>query len=117
MDELVVRNRNLENFSYSISHNLRGPIATLLGIAEIIGYPDVSIEEKLELLKEINRLVKITDETIRDINEILKIQNDKKGYSNVNLEEIAKNIILSNNSAINSENIKIYYVYLIFKTK
>jgi len=40
---------------------------------------------------------------------ILKIQNDKKRYSNVNLEEITKNVILSNNSAINAENIKIYY--------
>ena len=109
LEEIVVRNRNLENFSYTISHNLRGPIATLLGVAEMIDSPQTSFDEKVYLLNEINTLVKKTDKTITEINDILALKNKNKGYSEVNLEESFKDIILSNNSIIRHRNISIKY--------
>jgi PAS domain S-box-containing protein len=109
LEELVTRNKNLENFSYTISHNLRGPVATLLGLAELIEDPDTAFDDKLYLFREVNALVRRTDQTIRDINDILQIKNSNKGYSNVNLEEVVKDIILSNNPVINHENIEMYW--------
>lgn len=73
--ELIVHNNNLEQFSYTISHNLRGPLASLQGLANIVNQDQLGEENKPlfgHFLKSVNAL----DTTIKDLSHIIEIRNN-----------------------------------------
>ena len=72
-DELLISNKGLEQFSYIISHNLRAPVANILGLAQILDHSDPEMHGILvnDLVTNANRL----DEVIRDLNSILKAKS------------------------------------------
>ncbi len=76
-EELVQRNQELQQFSYSISHNLRGPLARLLGLTNLIEYDSDNLSDAQ---KELTRLVKQSakefDEVIHDLTKIIDIRNE-----------------------------------------
>lgn len=81
--ELVTANKGLEQFSYIVSHNLRSPVANILGLSDLLKngeYPD-KIREKFfsEIFSNVERL----DSVITDLNSILKT---KAGTHAVNEE-------------------------------
>ncbi len=76
-EELVKRNQELQQFSYSISHNLRGPLARLLGLTNLMEY---DADNLLDAQKELTRLVKQSakefDEVIHDLTKIIDTRNE-----------------------------------------
>jgi signal transduction histidine kinase len=72
--ELVGQNNDLLQFSYSVSHNLRGPVASLLGLLHLANREHAS-EEMRQLLGHINRSAESLDMTIKDLNSIIEIRN------------------------------------------
>jgi signal transduction histidine kinase len=72
--ELVDQNNDLLQFSYTVSHNLRGPVASLLGLLQLANREEVSDEMRL-LLSHINRSAESLDMTIKDLNSIIEIRN------------------------------------------
>ncbi|WP_183906873.1 PAS domain-containing sensor histidine kinase [Rufibacter immobilis] len=72
-EELLTRNRNLEQFTYIVSHNLRSPVANILGLTSLLGTSD-----KPELQEGLVSRLKLTaqnlDQIIRDLNEMLSLQ-------------------------------------------
>jgi signal transduction histidine kinase len=75
--ELVKYNNELQQFSYTISHNLRGPLARLMGLTNLM---EKDLSEltggQLELVKLVSRSAKEFDEVIRDLGKIIDIRND-----------------------------------------
>lgn len=85
-NELVKVNKELDNFVYSISHNLRGPLASVLGLLNLAEF------ENPESLKRLLHLMRVSviklDETIKDILDYSKnvhdeLQNEKIDWSNL----------------------------------
>ncbi|MCK5702267.1 MAG: GHKL domain-containing protein, partial [Cyclobacteriaceae bacterium] len=79
--ELRKLNEELDRFVYSASHDLRAPLASVLGLAEIARL-EPTIEAKNECLKMINTSVKKLDGFISDIidysrNQRVELQMDK----------------------------------------
>lgn len=73
LTDIIQRNKIFEQFSYIVSHNLRGPVANILGISEALkNSPD---EERNELQQHLFESVGQLDEIIKTLNEILKIRN------------------------------------------
>ena len=73
--QLIRYNNDLQQFSFTVSHNLRGPVATILGLISLINketIDPVNFDMFINLEKTIRRL----DEIIRDLNRILDIQNE-----------------------------------------
>lgn len=76
-DELVRHNNELTQFSYAVSHNLRGPIARLLGLSNIL-----TVEKAIQqddgsiIVKHIQQSAKDLDEIIRDLGQIMDIRNN-----------------------------------------
>lgn len=71
IDDLVQRNRDLEQFSYIVSHNLRAPVANIIGISNLIQSHDLIPSEK-DLLSGLAQSALGLDTVLRDLNYILK---------------------------------------------
>ena len=78
---LIARNRDLEQFTYIVSHNLRAPVANIMGLSDFLIHNKVS-EQDLETINNgIHTSVQRLDTVIRDLNNILHVKresNDQK---------------------------------------
>ncbi len=73
--ELVKHNNELVQFSYTVSHNLRGPVARLLGLSQLLR--DASSNEERKQMEELilNSSVEL-DEILHDLSIIIDIRNE-----------------------------------------
>ncbi|ALJ00148.1 PAS domain S-box protein [Rufibacter tibetensis] len=72
-DELLRRNRNLEQFTYIVSHNLRSPVANILGLTSLLTTKG-SAELQEGITERLNQTAQNLDSIIRDLNEMLNLQ-------------------------------------------
>lgn len=70
--ELLVSNKNLEQFSYIVSHNLRTPVANILGLSQILKDEALPENQKEFVIGELGAAAEALDEVIMDLNLILK---------------------------------------------
>ena len=88
ISDLMQRNRDLEQFSYIVSHNIRSPLATLLGFSALLKN-NVSDEDKAIILQGMQDSASKLDNTIKDVNEILNIKKDlAQSKTEINLEDL-----------------------------
>jgi len=73
--ELIKYNNELRQFSYSVSHNLRGPIASLQGLLQLIDGAAMSTENQ-QYVQLIDQSIKKLETTIADLGKIIDIRND-----------------------------------------
>jgi PAS domain S-box-containing protein len=105
---LLQRNKDLEQFSYIISHNLRSPVANILGLAEVLQNTDVIAEDEKAIIKKIRFSVKKLDRVINDLNYILEFKNqDMQQKEWVNFACLLADIKLSLAGDIENEDVQI----------
>lgn len=73
--DLVQQNKNLEQFAYMVSHNLRAPLANIMGLCDVLNFPDLKEQEKEKMTSDIVQSSKRLDSVVRDLNDILQIRN------------------------------------------
>jgi PAS domain S-box-containing protein len=73
--KLQKKNKDLQQFSYIVSHNLRAPIAKILGLTSVI---QGESEENKFLIEKITEETTNLDEVIRDINIIVSASKTDK---------------------------------------
>src|SRR5690606_38547995 len=86
-DELIKHNTELLQFSYTVSHNLRAPVARLLGLAGL-----AQVESDIKQAKQWINLIHTTasdlDLIIKDLSDLLDLRNTPHQVRElVNLEE------------------------------
>jgi signal transduction histidine kinase len=74
-EELVKHNNELLQFSYTVSHNLRGPVARMIGLTRLLRHPD-AIEDQQRLQELILKSSEELDEILKDLSLIIDIRND-----------------------------------------
>ncbi|MBL7856529.1 MAG: hypothetical protein JNM57_02480 [Cyclobacteriaceae bacterium] len=74
-EELVQHNNELQQFSFTISHNLRGPVARLLGLTNLLTKP-LELDERDKLIELINNSAKDFDGVLKDLSKIIDIRKD-----------------------------------------
>lgn len=74
-EDLLQRNKDLEQFSYMVSHNLRSPVANILGLAELLENESTDESEKEFILEHLTDSVKKLDIVIKDLNYVLQVKN------------------------------------------
>jgi signal transduction histidine kinase len=72
--ELIRHNNDLMQFSYSVSHNLRGPVASLIGLLKLLEQPPSAAESK-NIFVHVNRSLQSLDQIIKDLASIIDIRN------------------------------------------
>lgn len=91
--ELTKQNEQLNEFSYIISHNLRGPIANLLGLVDLVKHQKKDWIQMEEFLFHITKAIQKLDEVISDLNFVVtNYDSDESSYSLVNLEDECRSI-------------------------
>lgn len=109
IDDLLQRNRDLEQFSYIVSHNIRSPLATLLGFSNLLK-ADLNEREKAFIFKGLEKSAQKLDNTIRDVNEILNVKKEiSQSKQNVNLNELIQSVLGSIEGLIKSSDAQIEY--------
>ncbi|AYB29084.1 hybrid sensor histidine kinase/response regulator [Chryseolinea soli] len=89
-EELVKVNQELDNFVYSVSHNLRGPLASVMGLLnvakEIEKNPELAgIHEMME-----SSVLKL-DDTLREIIDYSRNARNEIDYAEVNWKALIEN--------------------------
>jgi signal transduction histidine kinase len=105
---LIKRNKELEQFAYVISHNLRGSVASLQGLFSIWDPEKRDKHEQKYIYEGIKFSIQKLDEVIKDINFILQVKNeaaDKKQV--VKFEDLVKDIKIGVLTMLRDENAKI----------
>lgn len=88
LNELTKRYNELMQFNYIVSHNLRAPIANLLGLSEVFEMPNIDEEEKHQIVSHIRFSIEKIDDLIQDLNIILAARSDINSKKElVNFEE------------------------------
>ena len=74
-EELIKYNNELLQFSYTVSHNLRGPVARLLGLTRLFRVTETAKDRK-NLEDLVIRSSEELDEILKDLSLIIDIRNE-----------------------------------------
>lgn len=82
IDDIMQRNKDLEQFAYIISHNLRLPVANIIGLTEVLKNEELSDLLKKEFVASIYDSAQKLDEVVTDLNHVLTVRRevDKNKY-------------------------------------
>jgi len=110
IDELTKQNTNLKQFSYIVSHNVRKPVANILGLYALMEMNDMGGEEREELIQYIGNSIVELDQVINDLNNILDIRdNFDQTKTYVKFEDVIQKVIGSLKEEIKKNNSKISF--------
>jgi signal transduction histidine kinase len=91
--ELIEHNSRLEQFAFIISHNLRAPVARLVGLSTILEHAG-NLEEQQKIIRMMIKSTGELDQVIQDLGFILRIQKlSAKVLSQVNLNNVADKVL------------------------
>ena len=95
MVRLESMNKDLEAFSYSVSHDLRTPLRTLLGFSAILeeDHKDQLNEEAIRILRTIRQSANRMNDLINDLLEFAKLGKKEVVKSRIDGESIIRNTI------------------------
>src|SRR5581483_1658617 len=108
--DLVQRNKDLEQFTYIVSHNLRAPVANIMGLSNMLNSYDFDISENAEIKSSLATSISILDNIIIDLNQILQVSSRVNERSEVvSLQQLVGDIMLSLQNVIDTENATVHY--------
>lgn len=90
--ELTQNNKDLKQFSYITSHNLRSPLSNLTGLLNLIEDIPIENEELKEILNGFNKSTHLLNETINDLVKVIIIKDNPS----IQKEEVLLNEVFEN---------------------
>ncbi len=118
VQNLTKQNQDLEQFSYIISHNLRAPVARIIGLVNIFNSNDMNDAFNKQILSHLKQSASGLDEIIIDLTDIIAIRksltiNKETVYINelISYEIINMGNEIRDSNAIITQNIAVTEVY------
>ncbi|MEJ7645340.1 MAG: PAS domain S-box protein [Chryseolinea sp.] len=106
--DLRQRYADLEQFSFIVSHNLRAPVANILGIANLLKNNYVNKDEAPMIQGYLFDAVSQLDNVITDLNQILQVKRERNEQRDmIVFEELVRDITSSIPDMIEKDNVKI----------
>ncbi len=106
--DIIQRNKDLEQFSYIISHNLRSPVSNIMGFAKILSEKNYEPSNHDLYVKQLKLSVDALDEIIRDLNQILQRKRDVGGKKeHVKFQDFVDNIKNTIHTTIEKQRVEI----------
>ena len=93
--ELIIANKELESFSYSVSHDLRAPLRAVNGYARMLeeDYEALFDDEGKRLLGEIQKNASKMGTLIDDLLAFSRLGRKEVKKSDINMEALVKNVL------------------------
>jgi signal transduction histidine kinase len=108
-EEMMIRNNELRQFSHTLSHNLKSPVATFQGLLNLVDVADLN-ESNKELYNYLNQSVCKMQEVFSDMNQMLEIRNKLyKSIEEVNLQKLIDGLHSHFYHELRSNNIQFQY--------
>jgi PAS domain S-box-containing protein len=76
--DLFRQNRDLQQFTYIVSHNLRAPVANALGLADLLTQMDKCSDMFDQALANLKTSTGNLDTVLKDLNQILSIRDNEE---------------------------------------
>lgn len=99
LTDVLKRNEELEQFSYIVSHNLRAPVANIIGLIGVLQTEEFKNEEIQNMVAGLDTSATKLDSVILDLNHILKVRgsiyDEKETVSFTELVGDVKQLIAS----------------------
>ncbi|MEO6675140.1 MAG: PAS domain S-box protein [Ginsengibacter sp.] len=107
VNDLVMRNKDLEQFAYIVSHNLRAPLANIIGATYLLNDPALNSEAQEKLKKSHRESVGILDEVIKDLSHILQVKREiNEVKEKVSFTSLVRDIKISIANIIENNSVK-----------
>ena len=106
--DLIQHNNHLEQFTYIVSHNLRAPVANIIGLSDLLMDDDLDVDMRHDVVAKVSSSIKNIDIIIQDLNHILQARkpiNEKK--EKVYFANVVKTIKTSIYNTIINSNVQI----------
>ncbi len=102
--KLEATNKELESFSYSVSHDLRAPLRAIDGFSQVLleDYSDILDDQGQDYLNRVRSGAQSMAALIDDLLNLSKVTRAPINLENVNLSQITQNI--ANELFLNNEN-------------
>lgn len=93
--QLEATNKELESFSYSVSHDLRAPLVRIDGFSQLLtdGYNDILDDEGKHFLNRIRSSVLNMSELIDNLLLLSRVTRSEMKITEINLSKIVQNIV------------------------
>ncbi len=85
-DDLYKRNKELHEFGYIVSHNLRSPVANIMGITMLLELDKTDPETIDKCINDLKYSIHRLDDVIRDLSKILSITDGSAGWTKENID-------------------------------
>jgi PAS domain S-box-containing protein len=106
--DILQRNKDLQQFTYIVSHNLRAPVANIKGLTESLMTTNPDENEKEELIFNLAASVSKLNRVILDMNQILQIKNNVSERKElVSFSHLIKNIRISIGDQIKTNDVEL----------
>jgi len=111
--ELIQQNDQLNQYSYIISHNLRGPISTLMGLVQIFEQDKTNLIQIEQVMQLIYKSAVNLDTIIKDLNTVISYDENLTGLlSKIDLKEECEGIEFLLSSQIHNSSAQIIYHFV-----
>ncbi len=106
VSRLETKNKELRQFAYAVSHDLRAPIARVLGLISLSkNDPDFKINDK-SILENVGIEIGNLDNVVKDINNAISIRDEAKQKTKIEFEkelDLIKKFLENENKESNAE--------------
>lgn len=106
--ELVNHNNQLQQFSFITAHNLRSPVARILGLINLLHVPSVDDQERGYILNQIQKTGYDLDQVIKDLSVILDIKKGlTENYEAVSIKDTLNKVITLLQTELERNNVQL----------
>jgi PAS domain S-box-containing protein len=112
ISELSQNNKDLKQFSYVTSHNLRAPIANLLGLTSLIDQYKIPNKSLKQIIDGVRQSALMFDDTVKDLSKVLVIKDQTNIIKvEVNFATVVNNVLKQLGVALEDHTVKINYKF------
>lgn len=107
--DLYQQNRDLQQFTYIVSHNLRAPVANAMGLSDMLTKLDKQSAQYDTSLSYLKTSIFKLDTVLRDLNLILSVRDkqDVQDIETVSLNEVCEQVVQYFQESLSSHNGKV----------